>query len=82
MSGKDNPSPTPAPQIIAPIKTISNTSSLNLFFTLKKLLGVYFVMLFGFVGIWFVSPYFVQISLVVVQSPLSFDDSTSMPLSP
>ena len=35
MSGKDNPSPTPAPQIIAPIKTISNTSSLNLFFTLK-----------------------------------------------
>ena len=46
------------------IFNISNDD--NLFFTLKKLLSVYFVMLLGFVVIWIVRPYFAQISLVFV----------------
>lgn len=46
------------------ILNISNSD--NFLFTFKKLLGFYFVMLFGFVLIWIVRPYFIQISLVFV----------------
>ena len=38
----------------------------NLFFTFRMLLGVYFTIFFGFVVIWIVRPYFVEISLIFV----------------
>ena len=46
------------------ILNISNKD--NFIFIFKKLLGVYFTMLFGFIAIWLVRPYFVQISLIFV----------------
>jgi len=53
--------------ILLSLTWILNISNGNGFlFTFKKLLGVYIAMLFGFVVIWIVRPYFVQISLVFV----------------
>ena len=38
----------------------------NFFFIFNKLLGIYFTMFFGFIAIWLVRPYFVQISFIFV----------------